>query len=123
MQIIGRGRGVNRTAADPLDVWVLTDVALPIPVEPIRNAELAPTAVDLMLAEGGIAFQSPKDASTAYPTLWETANAAKKAFQREVGVETVYKYNYTVPHLPLDLPPSRRWETSRHRARRREPPR
>jgi putative DNA primase/helicase len=96
LQIIGRGRGVNRTAANPLDVWVLTDVVLPIPVEPIRNADLAPSVDDLMLAEGGIAFSNSADAARAYcPAIWPTAKAAKHAFDREVSPKPVYKAYYT----------------------------
>jgi hypothetical protein len=32
VQIIGRGRGVNRTADDPLEVLLLTDTPVPLPV-------------------------------------------------------------------------------------------
>jgi hypothetical protein len=32
VQAIGRGRGVNRTAANPLTVFVLADVLLPHPL-------------------------------------------------------------------------------------------
>jgi putative DNA primase/helicase len=32
IQAVGRGRGVNRDATRPLNVFVLADAALPIPV-------------------------------------------------------------------------------------------
>lgn len=83
VQIIGRARGVNRTAADPVDVLVLTDVALPIPLAGVLNAvELTPGPFDHMIASGGVVFGNPADAVLAYPFLWSNREAAKKAFQR-----------------------------------------
>ena len=86
IQIIGRGRGVNRTAADPLDVLVLTDVPLPLPVNgTLALADLAPSPTELMLAAGGVALENPTDAAAAYPTIWENREAAKKALDRSAG--------------------------------------
>ena len=83
MQIVGRGRGVNRTEMDPLDVLVLTDAPLPIPVaHTLQAADLAPNLADLMLAAAGVVFDNAADASTAYPHLWATRNAAKFALHR-----------------------------------------
>jgi hypothetical protein len=85
MQAIGRGRGVNRTAANPLDVFVLSDVVLPIPVDEFipNEAVMNPTTTELMLAEGGIAFASAADAAKAYPDLWPSAGAARIDFHRD----------------------------------------
>ena len=84
VQIIGRGRGVNRTAANPLDVLVLCDVPLPLPVaETVTSASLDPTLPERMLAEGGAVFEAPADAARAYPGLFRNAEAAKKRFQRD----------------------------------------
>jgi putative DNA primase/helicase len=86
VQIIGRARGVNRTAADPVNILVLTDVPLPLPVDgTLSQADLAPTPAELMLAAGGIAFENPADAAAAYPGVWATRGAAKIAFQRASG--------------------------------------
>jgi putative DNA primase/helicase len=83
VQIIGRARGVNRTEANPVDVLVLTDVPLPMPVgETLFASDLTPTPVELMLSAGGIAFENPTDAAAAYPSLWDNREAAKKALQR-----------------------------------------
>lgn len=83
VQIIGRGRGVNRAEDDPLDVLVLTDSPLPVPVSAtIQAADLAPSPADLMLATGGVVFENPADASAAYPQLWANRDAAKKSLQR-----------------------------------------
>jgi putative DNA primase/helicase len=46
------------------------------------NVFLTATPEDWMFAVGGIAFESPADAVRAYPDLWPTAEAAKKAMQR-----------------------------------------
>ena len=71
LQIIGRARGVNRTAADPVDVLVLCDVPLPVPVDGTLSAsDLAPSPAELMLAAGGIEFENSADAAAAYPKLW-----------------------------------------------------
>jgi len=91
LQIIGRGRGVNRTAANPLDVWLLTDTVLPIPVdEELRATDLDPTPVDLMLARHG-ALLSPKDAARAYPDLFPTDNAATKQLRQRIQVPFPYE--------------------------------
>ncbi|MFT8246591.1 toprim domain-containing protein [Roseomonas sp. BN140053] len=83
IQIIGRGRGVNRTAANPLEVLILTDRPLPLPVdEAVTWEDLAPAAADLMLSQGGVALESPTDAHRCYPNFWPSPDAAKKAAQR-----------------------------------------
>jgi putative DNA primase/helicase len=82
IQAIGRARGVNRTKDNPVDVYVLTDVPLPVPVDILVPATLLdPTPADTMLARGGVAFASSADAARAYPQIW-TISAAKSAFRR-----------------------------------------
>jgi putative DNA primase/helicase len=83
IQAIGRGRGVNRSLETPLEVLVLGDVILPVAVDQFLPDEaLNPSPIDLMLAEGGVAFEAAASAATAYPQLWPTRSAAKKALQR-----------------------------------------
>jgi len=83
VQIIGRPRGVRRTAANPVHILALTDVPLPMPVAGLLDAaDLVPGPTDHMLAAGGMAFENPTDAAAAYPTLWPSKDAAKKAIQR-----------------------------------------
>jgi putative DNA primase/helicase len=82
VQIIGRGRGVNRTAETPLDVLVMTDVPLPIPVnKTISATALELTQAERMLAMGGVAFENGADAFRAYPTLWPSAEAARQSLK------------------------------------------
>jgi len=83
IQAIGRAREVNRTKANEVDIYVLTDVPLPVPVDILIPATLLdPTPADLMLAQGGVAFTSSVDAARAYPDLWRTPSAAKSALSR-----------------------------------------
>ena len=84
LQIVGRGRGVNRSEANPLDVLVLTDPPLPFEIDAeVSAVELDPTLEDKMLGEGGVAFENPGHASAAYPDLWATRKGATTAFYRE----------------------------------------
>jgi putative DNA primase/helicase len=86
IQIIGRGRGSRRTADNPVDVWLLTNAVLPIPIkEMISAASLEPSAHDLMMAAGGFAFTNAAHAQAAYPNVWDKSEAARQAFHRHPG--------------------------------------
>jgi len=93
VQIIGRGRGVRRTEANPVHVLALVDAPLPMPLAgTLEAADVEPGPADLMLAEGGVVFENPTDAAAAYPTLWPSKDAAKKAIQRgKLGTFPYYK--------------------------------
>jgi putative DNA primase/helicase len=83
VQIIGRARGVNRTESNPVDILVMTNAPLPIPVEHlISAADLDPSPADLMMAAGGVSFESPTDAATTYPNLWKSRQAVADAWRR-----------------------------------------
>ncbi|MDJ0391160.1 hypothetical protein QMO56_23905 [Roseomonas sp. E05] len=86
VQGIGRGRGINRTAENPLDVWVLAgDVVLPLPLDSLCSwQDVAPGPLERMAARGVI-LTSPRDAARAYSDLFPTVEAAKKALQRDQG--------------------------------------
>ena len=82
MQALGRGRGVNRTADNPLEVHLLADVALPIAYDRVIAWEaVCPDIIQRMLL-AGIAVDSPADAARLHPGLFETAVAADHAFRR-----------------------------------------
>ena len=67
-QIIGRGRGLWRTADNPLHVLVLTDVALDMPVEELTtDAAERPSFEDRQIAVGAIAFECAAHAAKAFP--------------------------------------------------------
>jgi len=96
IQAIGRARGVNRSAANPVDVYmILHDTTLPIAVDAVVQFEdLEPTKIDSMI-ERGLVPQWGADAAKLYPDLWPTAQAPKRrtgapastwnAFTRGVG--------------------------------------
>jgi hypothetical protein len=63
---------------------VLGDTPLPLPVDEfLPDAATYAMATDLMLAEGGIAFDSGVSAAKAYPQLWRTSEAAERAIYRQ----------------------------------------
>jgi hypothetical protein len=83
LQAIGRGRGVNRTEANPLEVHVLADVALPLRFDRIEPWEaVKPDIIHRMLL-AGVAVTSPADAAALHPDLFRNAEQAKKVFERD----------------------------------------
>jgi putative DNA primase/helicase len=78
IQAMGRGRGVNRTAENPLRIDLMTDVVLPVTVnELVGWSELRPARRDLMAARG-VLLENAADMSTCFPDLWPTADAARQ---------------------------------------------
>ena len=71
-QIIGRG--LWRTANNPLHVLVLTDVPLDMPVE-----ELTTDAAERPGSVGAIAFECAAHAVKAFPEMWKDADRAVRA--------------------------------------------
>jgi hypothetical protein len=81
-QSIGRGRGVNRTGDNPLEVQVLADVAMPLIHDRVVPWEsLVPDVLQKMLL-AGVAVDSPTDAAALLPAIFRSANEAKLAFAR-----------------------------------------
>jgi hypothetical protein len=84
IQAIGRGRGVNRNEANPLEVQVLADVALPMVHDSVVPWDsVTPDLIQRMLL-AGLAVDSPVDAAALHPGLFPNIEQAKKAFQRGV---------------------------------------
>jgi len=85
VQAVGRGRGVKRTADNPLSVFLFADVATALPITRMaRWTEIRPGVVARM-ASHGLVLASATDARRIYPDLFTTAEAAKKALQREMA--------------------------------------
>ena len=82
LQAIGRGRGANRTARNPLQVLVLGALPLGLPSEAVPWETLNPNWCDLALSETGIALRSPTDAAAAAPELWQDKDSAR-SYQRK----------------------------------------
>ncbi len=84
IQVIGRGRGVNRTAQNPLEVHVLADVALPLVCDQLTTWDVERPDVLQKMLLAGVAVDSPTDAAALHPGLFANAEQAKKAFGRAV---------------------------------------
>lgn len=101
MQALGRGRGVNRTEADPLDVLVIGDGFLSVPVHNAAGAWADMTRRDVIegqLALGGIAYAGAKAAFYAYgTTLFTSHDAVKKALQRLGDIPLIDTYREMSP--------------------------
>ena len=94
LQIIGRGRGVTRTAENPLEVLVLCDLALPLPITATLSAEdLTLGPAEQMLLEAGVALENPAHAFRSFPGMWASAEATRKAFQRTRSGTIPYYYS------------------------------
>jgi hypothetical protein len=77
MQAIGRARGINRTEENPLNVFILADVILPLEVERVIPwPDTRPDRLARMFARGAALF-SPGDAFRAYPGLFRSLEAAR----------------------------------------------
>jgi len=88
VQAIGRARGINRTAADPVRVWIMADVVTPLLVDELLDwRDLAPSAVERMAMRAGVVLTSGADAAKAFPDLFASADAGRKAMQRAGLVE------------------------------------
>jgi putative DNA primase/helicase len=98
IQAIGRARGSRRRAETPVDVVVMTDVALPVPVDEFLTAEqLEPTLADLQLAAGGVAFEGGASAAAGYSDIWGSADAFRSDLKRETA-EQVFKSSVSFPY-------------------------
>jgi hypothetical protein len=89
VQAIGRGRGVNRDADHPLQIDVLTNIALPgIEVDEITTWDkIQPTAAEVMRARGAVPL-GYADMAAAHRDLFITAGAAEQALRRENPLQT-----------------------------------
>ncbi|MFP1646647.1 hypothetical protein ACK8OU_19555, partial [Defluviimonas sp. KMU-169] len=116
IQAMGRGRGVNRSAATPLEIDLLTDVVLPVTVNALVPwSDLRPTRRDLM-ALSGIVLENAADMAACFPELWPTREAAKKDGQRK-GTNDYYRDLYNSRMSPSSVKVMYRPEGSGHRTR------
>jgi putative DNA primase/helicase len=106
VQIVGRPRGVNRTAENPVDIFILTDCPLPLPVDVLVPADVFdPTPAGRMMAAAGVALSNAADASEVFKSFWKTRETAKKAFQRaaeRLGTESPIYINGTLSPTSAD---------------------
>ena len=82
VQAIGRGRGVNRSADNPLRVFLMADVVVPVTLHRLTRWEDArPTDLHRMLARG-VFYWSPADAHRAYSDIFPTRKTAAHVLER-----------------------------------------
>jgi len=99
MQAIGRGRAVNRTADNPLQIDILTNVPLPIVTDEMTTWELIqPTLAERMRSRGAAPL-TYRDMAEAHPDLFISADAARKALGRENPGQTPIE-NYLIGVCP-----------------------
>jgi hypothetical protein len=104
IQAIGRGRGVNRTSATPLDIDVLFDAPLPGQLDRVERWR-APSLATVMRLDG-FWLNAPGDMSRAWPATWKTRQAAKDWADRQrhgSGTEgTLPIRKYLIGKVPSD---------------------
>lgn len=93
VQAAGRGRAVNRTATDPLEVFIYADTyPEALPLDAALNTRAPSPAERMALSQAmqtgraedlGVVLFSATDAARAYDQLWNSERAAIKAFQAE----------------------------------------
>jgi hypothetical protein len=74
VQGVGRARGVNRTAENPVTHHILNDIVLPLTIDVAAGWDWPELEV-YMVAEG-IWLESPADMAAAWPDVWPTPMAA-----------------------------------------------
>lgn len=96
IQAFGRGRGVNRTAETPLDIDILANVCLPVTVNEV--AQWSPPCEAVEMAADGVILDSGADMALAWPSVWPSADAARKwASRRAVDP----RHSVTEPYRDL----------------------
>lgn len=84
IQAIGRDRGVRRTVANPLEVQVLADEALPLVHDSVVYWDSVRPDLIQKMRLAGLAVDSPADAAALHPSVMLNAEQAKKCFLRGV---------------------------------------
>ena len=104
IQAVGRVRGVNRTAANPVEVYiVLGDTVVDLAVDAVVDFDsIEPDRFDMMLARG-IVPQMPRDASRLYPDLFGTWTAARQAYHRRQDWTSWVSEPVTFPNRDISI--------------------
>jgi len=82
VQALGRGRGVNRTAANPLDADLLFDTALPVTVDEV--VRWRPPSLLIETAIDGVMLTAECDLMKCWPTLWPNRSAATRTLRQAI---------------------------------------
>jgi len=93
MQIIGRGRGCNRTASDPLEVVIYGSVPVPVPVHELRVWS-PPSLDDELLAREGVVLSSCYDTAEAFSLNPETVKKDRGRRNCQMGTNPYKRFLY-----------------------------
>jgi putative DNA primase/helicase len=118
VQALGRGRAVNRTPVNPLDVDLLFDTAIPVTVDQVERWH--PPSLLIETAIDGVILTSRVDLVQLWPQWWPNDTAARRTLQQPVprlpGFERVEyqlagpKMNKRIGYFDLTLiPDPRAW--------------
>ena len=122
IQALGRGRGVNRTAEDPLHIDLLCNVPLPIAVDEAGPFEaFEPTPLELMEARGvRLSDTSQKGAwdvvAKVLPDLYRNAEAARYAARNVRPSPAVLTRYYPYRDVLIGIIPREGWAAAQVRA-------
>jgi putative DNA primase/helicase len=90
IQAIGRGRGIRRTAKEPLEIDILTNVPLPFPVDELTTwKEIIPDDFDLCLMLHGVLPLSKGELARVYKQYFENRDAARYRLRGAGGTNGV----------------------------------
>jgi putative DNA primase/helicase len=122
VQALGRGRGVNRKAVNPLDADLLFDTALPITVNEVIRWQ--PPSLLIETAVAGVMLTAECDLTKLWPQLWPNRTAATRTLKAGIpklpGFERV-EYQLAGPKMkkrvgffdPMLIPDPREWLSTR----------
>ena len=79
---LGRGRGINRSASTPLEVWIYGNLPLPVPVATLRRWQ--PDLLGQMILAGGV-HSNAQDRARFHPSIFKTHEASAKWQKRHVS--------------------------------------
>jgi hypothetical protein len=75
VQALGRARGLNRTARNPVEIWACANVPLPMPVDSITRWRPASRLAKMLLA--GFVPLNAADMARFYPELFHERGSAR----------------------------------------------
>lgn len=92
MQAIGRARAVNRRSDNPVQIDILADLNLPLPIDEVRPWETVKVGKELSMVESGIVLTSPSDMAKGWPDAWKDTKAAENWLKSHTLPTLVYNH-------------------------------
>ena len=89
LQAVGRARAVNRTAANPVEIVIMNDLAMPLTVDEVVPWESLPAGREADMIVDGVVLESAPDMAACWPKAWANARAAEHWRQRSTDTQTL----------------------------------